>query len=218
MLEAELEEALEARSEQRGMLASLFRMLVGVLVGVVVIAGGVLLVLGGTYFSANTSTNRAASDVSRNQGVQVPQWPMLLAGSDVEAIGGRLEGAGKINPDFGELNPSQLNWLATTELTAAGYPLARIRFNVPACIDPFKAKEANEAWQSQDAAWMARLHGCYVLGAGLTVEWMSLRDPYHRDQTPVRLRSSDGARAVLYIPPISKERGILESPIAPISR
>lgn len=200
------------------MLIALFRMLVGVIVGVAVITGGVLLVLGLSRFSATTGTSRTSADVSRNEAAPAQRWPMLLAGSDIEAVGDRLGGAGNINPAFGELNPSQLQWLSTTELTAAGYPLARVRSSVPACLDPFKAKEASEAWQSQDAAWMARLSGCYVLGAGLTVEWMSLRDPYHRDQTPVRLRSSDGGRAVLYIPPISKERGILESPISPISR
>ncbi|MGO6754889.1 hypothetical protein ACC761_36385 [Rhizobium ruizarguesonis] len=196
----------------------MYRTLIGIVVGLAVTTSGVLLVLGLSRFYATNDARQTSTEVSRKEAVLAPRWPILLAGSDVEAAGGRLNGAEKINPDFGELTPSQTQWLSTTELTVAGYPLARVRSSVPACIDPFKAKEANEAWQSQDAAWMARLSGCYVLGAGLTVEWMSLRDPYHRDQTPVRLRSSDGGRAVLYIPPISKERGILESPISLISR
>ncbi len=208
------------KSQQRSARTFLFRMFVGAGAGIVipVAIAGVIIGAVSTFqtLSSESAVRAKASSSTQSSVSQSQGWPMLLAGSHAEASRGTSALISKLNPEFGELTPSQAQWLSRAELSVAGYPLGRITYNVPACLDPRKAKEAAEAWQSGDTAWMGSLVGCYVLGTGLTVEWMSLRDRLHRDQTQVRLKSDNGGRAILYISPITKDRGILESPINPI--
>ena len=203
------------KSRPRSARTFLVRMLLGVGVGIFIPAAiaGVLI---GASSIFHASGDKSAPSTKVSTAIQSPSggWPMLFAGSPAEPT--RSPSTSVVNPEFGDLTPSEAAWFSKAELSAAGYPLGTIISSVPACLDPLRSKEASEAWQSGDIGWMRSLVGCYVLGTGLTVEWMSLRDRYHRDQTQVRLKSDDGGRTILFIAPISKEPGILERPISPI--
>ena len=157
----------------------------------------------------------SASSVLKQLIVDDAGWQVLERDTGFDADIGS-DGGIKLNREF-KLPPFSGDQFSQGLLSPSGYPLANVQSQVPACQNPYQGKEAREAWKSGDRQWMEKLHGCYLLGEGLRVEWLSFRDRYHLNQFPVRLKLPDGGRITLYISPLIED-GIIESPLSLISR